>query len=251
MDAVAYRAFLELEERHWWMRGRRSVYLGLLAHSLGGARVRRALDLGAGMGAFLPGLSQIAEQVVYTDVSSEGVATCRERGFTRGALASGYSLPFADASFGLVCMFDAIEHIEDDARAMREVARILEPGGRVFVSVPAYQFLYANNDRIAQHFRRYTRGSLRRVFEQAGLVVERNTHANVFLFPAILPAVLGIKLVEKVLVKDPDPKHTNLSYRMPGPLNEALYRTFAAELPLSRRFDWPIGHSIAALARKR
>jgi SAM-dependent methyltransferase len=250
MDAVAYRAFLELEERHWWMRGRRRVYLGLLEHALSGARVHRALDLGAGMGAFLPGLSKIAEQVVYTDVSSESLATCRQRGFTRGALASGYSLPFADASFGLVCMFDALEHIEDDARAMREVARILEPGGRVFVSVPAYQFLYANNDRIAQHFRRYTRRSLRRAFEQAGLAVERNTHANVFLFPAILPAVLGIKLVERVLVKDPDPKHTNLSYRMPGPLNEALYRAFAAELPATRRFDWPIGHSIAALARK-
>jgi ubiquinone/menaquinone biosynthesis C-methylase UbiE len=250
MDAVAYKAFLELEQRHWWMRGRRTVYLGLLEHALRGQRVKRALDLGAGMGAFLPGLSRIAEHVVYSDVSSESVATCRERGYTRGVLASGYSLPFADASFGLVCMFDAIEHIEDDQRAMREVARILEPGGRIFVSVPAYQFLYANNDRIAQHYRRYTRGKLRAVFEQAGLVVERNTHANVLLFPAILPAVLGIKLAEKVFVKDPDPKHTNLSYAMPDLLNEGLYRAFAAELPISKCFDWPLGHSIAALARK-
>jgi SAM-dependent methyltransferase len=147
-------------------------------------------------------------------------------------------------------MFDVLEHIPDDARVMAEVARVLRPGGRVMVSVPAYQFLFANNDRIAQHQRRYTRSRLRDTFDQAGLAVERNTHANVFLFPLILPAVLAIKAIENLFPKKLDPDHTNLSWPLPGFVHDLLFRVFAAELFFSRRIDWPAGHSIAGIARK-
>ena len=250
MERTAYRQFLELERSHWWFRGRRTVYLGLLRDHLRGARPRRVLDLGCGMGGFLEGLAEIGERVVPSDVSLESLAHCAERGFPGGVLSSGYALPFRDGAFDLVCMFDAIEHIPDDRRTMREVARVLAPGGRAFVSVPAYQFLYANNDRVARHERRYTRARLRAVFEQAGLEVERNTHANVLLFPLILPAVLGVKAYERLLRREADPEHTNLSWPIPGFVHGALHAAFAAELPMSRRFDWPVGHSIAAIARK-
>ena len=250
MDPTAYRQFLELERDHWWFRGRRTVYLGLLRHHLRGARPRRALDLGCGMGGFLGGLAELCERVFPSDISVESLVHCRGRGFGNGVCSSGYALPYADASFDLVCLFDAIEHIPDDGRVMREVARVLQPGGLVLVTVPAYQFLYASNDRIAQHQRRYTRRGLAHVFEQAGLVVERNTHSNVFLFPLILPVVLAIKGVETVLPRAHDAGHTNLSWPIPAFVHDALHRVFAAELPLTRRFDWPAGHSIAAIARR-
>lgn len=256
MEANAFRQFLELERKHWWFRGRRHVYFGLLRHHLADARPERILDLGCGMGGFLPGLADLAGdgenggRVFPSDVSHESLQHCAERGFPHGVLSSGYSLPYADASFDLVCMFDAIEHIPDDEAVMREVARVLAPGGHVFVSVPAYQFLYANNDRVAQHQRRYTRGRLAGVFRQAGLEVERNTHSNVFLFPLILPAVLAIKLLETVLQREADSDHTNLSWPLPGFVQSALYGLFAAELPVTRRIDWPAGHSIAAIARR-
>jgi SAM-dependent methyltransferase len=250
VDAKAYEQFLGLERDHWWFRGRRAVYLGLLAHELAGRRPKRVLDLGCGNGGFLEGLAAIGDEVYPSDISLESLGHCRTRGFGAGALSSGYALPYKDGAFDLVCMFDAIEHIEDDARAMREVARVLAPGGSVFVSVPAYQFLYANNDRVAQHYRRYTRGGIARVFEQAGLTVERNSGANVFLFPVILPAVLAIKVLEKVLNKQASSDHTNLSWPIPKFVHDACAGLFAAELPLTKRFDWPVGHSIAALATK-
>ena len=253
MEATAYRQFLELEKSHWWFRGRRTVYFGLLRQALAGAPPKRILDLGCGMGGFLAGLRELGAgdaHVVPSDVSLESLGHCRERGFGDGVLSSGYALPFADDSFDLVCMFDAIEHIPDDARVMREVARVLRPGGHVFVSVPAYQFLYANNDRVAQHQRRYTRPMLRRVFEQAGLAVERNSHANIFLFPVILPIVLLIKGLEALRKPDAEQTHTNLSWPIPPFVHSLLHAIFAAELPFTRRFDWPAGHSIAALARK-
>ena len=250
MDPTAYRQFEELERFHWWFRGRRTVYLGLLEHHLAGERPARILDLGCGMGGFLEGLDALGERVLPSDISAEGLVRCAERGFGGGVVSSGYALPYADDSFDLVCMFDAIEHIEDDHRALREVARILRPGGLALATVPAYQFLYANNDRIAQHYRRYDRRMLRTALEQAGLAVERNTHANIFLFPAILPAVLLIKLIETLVPRKLDPDHTNLSWPFPAWLHAALHAVFAAELPFSRRFDWPAGHSICAIARK-
>ena len=249
MDPTAHRQFLELERTHWWFRGRRSVYLGLLRHLVRDERPERVLDLGCGMGGFLEGLSELGDRVFPCDVEVESLAECSNRGFDSGVVSSGYALPYQDASFDLVCMFDAIEHIEDDRRAMAEVARVLRPGGRIFVSVPAYPFLYANNDRVARHYRRYTRRSLREVFESAGLEVERNTHANVFLFPLILPAVLTVKAMERLFRLEAKSDHTNLSWPMPRFAHDLLHAAFAAELPFTKRFDWPAGHSIAASAR--
>jgi len=250
MEAAAYRQFRDLEESHWWFRGRRTVYLGLLRHHLRGNRPRRVLDLGCGVGGFLAGLSEIGERVHATDVDRASLGICRERGYPLGVVSDGYALPFADGSFELVCLFDALEHIPDEARALSEVARVLAPGGHVVITVPAYQFLYANNDRVARHCRRYTRGSLRRALTGAGFTLERNTHTNVFLFPLILPAVLLLKAWESVFYRQPDPERTNLTVPLPGVLQSLLWSVFAAELPFSRRFDWPAGHSILAIAKK-
>ena len=251
MDAKAYEQFRDLEEHHWWFRGRRSVYLGLLESHLAEERPNRSLDLGCGMGGFLPGLSRLSERAFPADISTESLAHVEERGFGGGVVVDGYALPYQDNSFDLICMFDAIEHIPDDLAVMREISRILAPGGRVMVSVPAYQFLFSNNDAIAQHQRRYTRSMLNRVFESADLEVERNTHTNVLLFPIILPVVLAIKVLEAVVPRRKEPKHTNLSWPIPAFVHSLLYRAFASELLLSRRVDIPAGHSIAAIAKKK
>lgn len=250
MEAAAYRQFRDLEEGHWWFRGRRSVYLGLLRHHLRGQRPQRVLDLGCGVGGFLPGLAELGERVVPTDVDRASLVLCRERGFALGVASDGYALPFADGSFELVCLFDALEHIPDEARALAEVARVLAPGGRVVISVPAYPFLFANNDRVARHCRRYTRTALGRALSAAGFTLERNTHTNVFLFPFILPTVLLLKAWETLARRKPDPERTNLTVPLPGVLQGLLWSVFAAELPFTRRFDWPAGHSILAIARK-
>jgi SAM-dependent methyltransferase len=250
MEAAAYRQFQALEEHHWWFRGRRAVYLALLRHHLDGTRPRRVLDLGCGVGGFLPGLTEIGERVVAVDLDRASLAMCRERGFPLGVVSDGYALPFQDASFELVCLFDALEHIPDDQRAALEVARCLAPGGLLVATVPAYPFLYANNDRVARHCRRYTRGALRRVLEGAGLTVERLTHTNVLLFPMILPTVLALKAYERLFRRTADPDRTNLSFRLPRAVHDLLARVFAAELVVSRHRDWPAGHSILCLARK-
>ncbi|MDE0895012.1 MAG: class I SAM-dependent methyltransferase [Planctomycetota bacterium] len=253
MDPLAYKQFLELDRSHWWMRGRRTVYLGLIEHFLRDKKPKRILDLGAGIGGFLEGLDEIRSKggrVFPADIDAESLGHIAARGFPGGVIADGYALPYRNGSFDLICLFDAIEHTEDDLAVMVEIERVLAPGGHLFVSVPAYQFLFANNDRVARHFRRYRRGRLNDLFGRAGLSVVRNTHANIFLFPLILPVVLVIKALEKALKMKADPSHTNLTWPMPKFVHSLLAGIFSAELPFSRRFGWPVGHSICALAKK-
>jgi hypothetical protein len=113
--------------------------------------------------------------------------------------------------------------------------------------VPAYQFLYANNDRVAHHQRRYTARALRQKLSASGLTATKVTYFNTLLFPAILPAVLAKKLEERL---DGPSERTNLSHTMPPTVNRLLAATMSSERHLLTRASLPFGHSIIAIARR-
>ena len=196
----------------------------------------------------LDGLADIAGQLTYTDLSRQHIAPCRERGHRRGLLARAEALPFQRGSFDLVSMFDVLEHVERDDEALREVRRVLAAGGRLVLHVPAHPILFAENDRRSGHQRRYTRRGLRRRLESAGFRVERLTYTNALLFPLIAPAVLGLRLCERLGLAGGD--YTNLSWSSPPLGSGLLEAAFAAELVLSRSHDLPLGHSLAAIAQR-
>ena len=249
MDPAAYELFERLERTHWWLRGRRTVYFGLLDRLLPRERPLASLDVGCGYGAMLPGLESYGP-AAGVELFAEAVERCRRRGFDRVQQGSAYELPMAGESLELVTFFDCLEHLDDDEAALREAHRVLRPGGAVAISGPAYNFLYANNDRVAHHKRRYTRGELRDKLEAAGFAVRKATYVNALLFPLILPAVLAKKARERLFPVAGDPS-TNLTREPPRAVNEALYRVFAAELPVLRRVSLPAGHSLFLFAVKR
>ena len=123
-----------------------------------------------------------------------------------------------DGSVDLITLFDTIEHVPDDERVLRECRRALAGGGLLFLSVPAYQFLYANNDRVVHHQRRYTARELRRKLTAVGFRPTQVTYFNTLLFPAILPMVLAKKVQERFSAPDDT---TNLSHGVPRPLKFA------------------------------
>jgi len=246
MEAVVYDQFAELEQRHFWFRGRRTIFFDLLARELGEDRDRDVLEIGCGPGAMLEGLARFG-RVHAMDVAHDAMAYCRSRGFERVVTASGLDVPYADASFDLVALFDTIEHIEDDLGVLHEVRRVLRPGGLVFVSVPAYQFLYSQNDRLVHHQRRYTRPQMLHLLRAAGLVPAKVTYFNTFLFPLILPAVMVVKLKERLFGLPED--QTNLSHEFPKPINDTFAWFMGSERRLLRHMEFPFGHSLIALAR--
>src|SRR5262249_14428140 len=159
------------------------------------------------------------------ELDAEAIAYCRRRGLPRTLVARSDALPVAAASQDLLCLWDVLEHTPDDRAVLAELYRCLRPGGHLALSVPAYQFPYANNHRVAHHQRRYTRGGLVKRLREAGFEVRKATYVNVALSVLIIPAVLLIKLKER-LRPVPDDDTTNLSWRLPRPVNALLAAIF-------------------------
>ena len=251
MEDAVYQEFLELEADHWWFRGRRAIFVALLDRYLQRGRrdERLLMDLGCGVGGMLGPMAEYG-RVVGTDVTFRGLEHCARRGFDRLAACHGPVLPFLDESFDCITAFDALEHIEDDVGAMREIYRTLKPGGYLIASGPAYMFLFAQQDRITHHFRRYTLGEFKRKARSVGFAIEKGTYINVLLFPAILPAVLALKSWQSLRKPSDVGAGSNVGIPIPTWLNDALAAIFSSEATLFSRLNAPCGHSLVMVARK-
>ncbi len=248
MELDAYRQFAELEENHWWFRARRRIFFHLLERMVPRRDDARVLDLGCGAGGMLAPLARFG-RVHGLELHRDTAQLARERTAMAIVRANAYALPYAADSHDLVCLFDTIEHVPEEARALREIHRVTKPGGWVFFSVPAYAFLWTNNDRVAHHCRRYTRGRLEAALAEAGFECVRSSYFNALLFPAILPALLIRKAVERFIGLR-DPNATNLTVETHPLLAELLFRIMSSERHWLARAGFPAGHSILALVRK-
>lgn len=251
MDELVYQQFLNLEKTHWWFIGRRAILFSLLDKFLPKKKNLKILDVGCGFGGMLEGLSNLG-YAMGMEIDMESARTCRDRGFKGICLGSGYDLPIRENSLDIITLFDAIEHIDNDERVLHQCVTALKPGGHMMITVPAYQILYADNDRTSHHLRRYTLSRLKHLIRKEGLKVIKGTYFNVILFPLILPAVMLIKIKEALRGPIPGSEtgRTNLSYKYPRLLNHLLCTIFSSEQHLLKRVSMPFGHSIALIARK-
>lgn len=241
MGEGTYGLHDRLEELHWWFTGRREILSSELGR-LGLPPSARILDVGCGTGGMLPFLSRLGE-AHGADVSSEALSAAARRCPAPLHLAPlPFERPLEAGLFDLVTMFDLLEHLDDDAAALRSVRRhALRPEGRLVATVPALPSLWSRHDEVFRHRRRYTRESLRRAFEGAGFEVERMTFFNSVLFPLIY-AVRRLGLGSR--------GEAGSDFTLPPrPLNWLLRRAFAAERHLLRAADLPIGVSLLVVAR--
>jgi SAM-dependent methyltransferase len=246
MERSEYVTMAAVEDRHWWYGGMRAIAAALLDEVYRGRCDLRILDAGCGTGGNAIFLRRYG-QVIGFDLAAEAL----ELGGARlpGVLARGsvQAIPFADARFDVVTSFDVLYHraVPDEARALSEMRRVLRPGGRLLIRLPAYEFLRSKHDRAVHTRRRYTAAQARRLLRDHGFAVERCSYINSLLFP--LP--LAQRLLERAL---PTLEQANSDLSMPMPLlNEALRWPLAAEaawLACGRSF--PIGLSILCLARR-
>lgn len=206
------------EERHWWFSGRRQVLLALVRAELPeGARL---LDVGCGTGFFLEAAATRYE-VSGLDPSPQAVGFCRDRGLAGVREGGVADLEHLDATYDAVTFFDVIEHLPDDVGALALARQVLRPGGRVFVSVPAYQWLWSHHDEAHGHQRRYTRNLLHARLAAAGFAHARTGYFNARLFPAAL-AVRGFqRLTGQGLEADLQPPA--------APVNRLFTRLFSGE----------------------
>ncbi|GAB4163067.1 MAG: class I SAM-dependent methyltransferase [Planctomycetota bacterium] len=247
MDRIAYETFARLENDHFWFVGRRRIFGEMLDRIVGSRTDLAILEIGCGTGGLLSTL-EAHGRVHGCDIDFESMRFCRERGFERMLVGSGYELPYLDESFDLVGMFDTIEHIPDEHRALSEAHRVLKPGGTLFLSVPAYQFLWSQNDRVAHHCRRYTAMRLKKVVRAAGFRPLKTSYFNTLLFPLIVPAIFWQKVRDRLGLLPEG--YNNTSVPLSRPLNALLCAVMSSERHLLSRMSFPFGHSLISLSRK-
>jgi len=243
MQEHTYPIMFRIEQSHWWYTGRRKILADFVADICRRVTDRRPriLDVGCGTGANLLMLSEYGD-AEGVDLSKDALAFCHERGLEKVRLGAAEALPYDDGTFDLVTALDVVEHMDDDLVGLREMRRVLRPGGRVLLFVPTFMFLWGLQDDVSNHRRRYRLPELRRVLEQAGFEVERTTYANITFF---LPILLARKLMRATGIKAESENNINVSA-----LNGVLGSVFGAESVVLRFMNIPFGVSGLCVARK-
>lgn len=201
---------------------------------------RRVLEVGAGIGN-MANYFLDRDLVITSDVQPEyREALARRFAESRNVLIAEFSLDSGDGKEALaphridtVICVNVLEHIEDDGRAVRHMADLLEPGGRLVVLVPALPALYGSLDRCLHHFRRYRKAELRRVVEGAGLAVDALFYFNFF-------GLFGWFVNSRVLKREILPPGQLLLFNRLAP----IFRAVESLLPI------PVGQSLIVAARK-
>jgi len=246
MNIDEYAKMYRLEDEHWWFVARRNLIVRALARfssTKTTPQAARVLDVGCGTGGMLDRLQPFGE-VLGLDLEATALAFCRQRGYTRLVQASATAMPFAADTFDVAVALDVLEHIPDHAAAAREIARVLKPGGALFVTVPAYRSLWSGHDVALMHQRRYVAREVVALLEQAGLYVEHLTYTVSILFPL---AYL-VRMVQRRLRPGAPPRADVRS--TPPLLNRALLGLQDAESRIALVSQIPYGLSILAVARK-
>jgi SAM-dependent methyltransferase len=238
-----YPILFAIEESHWWYIGRRRILGSFVRSICDRVRDRRAriLDVGCGTGANLVMLSEYGE-AQGVDVSPDALEFCHERGLDNVRLGAAESLPYEAGEFDLVTAFDVVEHLDDDVEALREMRRVLRPGGRLLLFVPTFMFLWGVQDEVSHHRRRYRMHELRRAVRAAGFEVERSTYANITFFA---PVLLVRKLMRLTGMRTESENNINIPA-----LNKLFGALLGAERHWLRYLNIPFGVSGLCVARR-
>lgn len=237
MNPDAYLEMAETESRHWWFAGRRAI----LARLIGDFELpadARILEIGAGTGGNLQMLSSFGQVSAFEmDATARSIALEKTGGrFDIRAGRCPADIPFPGEKFDLVCLFDVLEHIEQDVETLMAIQKLLAAGGRILITVPAYRWLWSAHDTFLHHKRRYSAGELRTKAVAAGLQPVRISYFNTILFP--LAALVRLK--DRLLGGSSD-SGTAIP---PTPLNRLFSMLFSSERFILGRFDLPFGVSL-------
>ncbi|MEM7124038.1 MAG: class I SAM-dependent methyltransferase [Pseudomonadota bacterium] len=242
MEASVYAADAELEANHWWYVGRRKLF-GNLINTLHLTDSSDVVDIGTSSGTNLRLLADLGfSRIRGVDASPIAVEFCAAKGFDRVLLGDVCALPFEDGELDLVLATDIVEHVDDDVGAMREITRVLKPGGCALITVPAFRMLWGHQDDLSHHKRRYLKNDMIALCRDAGLKPVRSFYFNYLLF---FPIYVARRLLRLSGTK-PIPE-TRLNAPV---LNRMLSAVFTVDIKTAPVLRPPFGVSFLVLAQR-
>jgi SAM-dependent methyltransferase len=249
IDAVSYPteahgALANVEQDSFWFRHRNRI-IAKVVHRF--SATKPVFEIGGGNGYVSLGLERAGIRAFVVEPGIDGATTALERGLTVVNAAFTADL-FNKESLPAVGVFDVIEHIEHDRSFLIDCCTALEPGGFLYVTVPAHRFLWSADDEYAGHYRRYSRKALNTLLQESGFEVKQVSAFFSLLVPPLfllrtLPSKIGRRKVRSV--------EQAVSHHADGAISRFVEKILhferyliASDMPL------PFGTSLIAVARK-
>jgi SAM-dependent methyltransferase len=242
MQSDQFQLHAEIEERHWWFRGRRAIVRRMLAEIAPPGSGRRIVDVGCGTGANIASLAD-AYACHGIDPSAEGIALACKRfpavRFTCGLAPEAFGPEERDAD--VLLAMDVMEHVPNDFVFASSLLGALKPGGHLLITVPADESLWSAHDEAFGHYRRYSRERLERVWRDLPVTPLLVSHAMARLYPV----VRGVRAWNRARGRAGGQAGTDFTMP-PAPVNTALEWLLAGE---SRRLVATLANPARAYRR--
>lgn len=233
----------QVEDHSFWFRQRNKIIEFVVRKF---AKSGTFADVGGGNGYVSTNLSKNLQDLdfILVEPGSEGCQNARRRGLKKvfnKTLNELHEFQTLDN----IGIFDVIEHIQDDEKFLKDISSKLSPGGRLFITTPAYNWLWSCEDSDAGHFRRYSKSEIERKSKNNGF---RIIYSSYFFFNLILPIFLLRVFPEKIGIK----KKRDLSAdHGEGKLSKALETILGLEIFLMKiGLKFPIGASVLLCLEK-
>ena len=224
----------EQEETHWWFLAKRDFFAALVPDSSGSVSI---LDIGSGTGGFTSFLSGYG-RVTVVEKSPYARPFLRKRGIRRihpslNRLKHG--------TFDMVCMIDSLYHRENrnEIYVINKVYSLLKPGGTIIIFDCAIPWLFGTHDRVMHARKRFTKKELVSLLVSAQFMIIRSTYLYFLTFPLFLIQ----RIIMRYINMDP-------LWSPPGGINALLRFISSIETVLIRYVSFPIGSSVAVIAKK-
>lgn len=241
MEAAEYAKMDRLESVHPWFAAKRKFLAYYLDRYL--LPPAKVLDIGCGTGAIMEELGRLGYDIFGIDPSAEALNYCCQKSLAVAA-ATAEKTEQPDSSFDGVIALDVLEHLPDDQAGLREMLRILKPGGTAIITVPAHQDLFSVHDKELHHFRRYGRAQLCELFSDDWQVVDVAwLHASI-----LLPVALKRRML-KILKRETRASDVK---EVGGPASCIVNFLYWCEVKYLRLFGrLPWGLSLVAVLKKK
>jgi len=234
--------FIAETSGHFWFLSRLEFIKALFLKYV--SKESRVLDIGSGSGWIASRLSFLGFSIAVGDVHLKSLELARRAGIDECYIVNVYQPPFVD-EFDVICLFDVIEHLDDDEKALFNVGRMLKAGGKVFITVPAHAWLWNSHDDLSGHKRRYTSRSLLQTVSNAGFRVIKSS----YIFRLIVPLLLLRRLIGKMPESEKQKSKKDL-FSINPVLNRILFGLCEIDRKMGEYLPDLFGGSILLVAEK-